>query len=125
MMGRGYGGELIQENDATFGNIDVLSFLAGVTRADLVPPCRQRPGGQHHRHRRFGADPELIQNSYLGSQYHVEQFKTSDGKKLLDAKVQELVNAMAAFAPPANGQFTLPATYQPTLLPVIGADWGP
>ena len=35
MMGRGYGGELIQENDATFGNTDVLSFLTGVTSEQI------------------------------------------------------------------------------------------
>ena len=70
-------------------------------------------------------DAAMVQNWYLGSQYHVEQFKTSEGKTLLDSKVQELVNAMAAFTPPAIGQVTLPTTYQPTLLPVIAADWGP
>ena len=56
----------------------------------------------------------------MGRGYGGELIQESD-----DAKVQELVNAMTAFAPPAIGQFTLPATSQPTLLPVIGADWGP
>jgi hypothetical protein len=31
---------------------------------------------------------------------------------------------MAAFAPPALGQTTLPSSYQTTLLPIIAADWG-
>jgi len=30
---------------------------------------------------------------------------------------------MAAFAPPAAGQTTLPASYQDDLLPVIAANW--
>ena len=59
-----------------------------------------------------------------GNQYHVEQFKTSDGRTLLDSKGQDLVSAMAAFAPPALGQTTLPSSYQTTLLPIIAADWG-
>ena len=32
---------------------------------------------------------------------------------------------MASFTPPALGQTALPASYQSTLLPVIGVDWGP
>jgi len=121
-MGRGYGGELIQENDATAGNTDVVSFLAGVTSEQIW----FRHVGNDLEVSIIGTtDTALIQNWYVGSQYHVEQFKTSDGKKLLDSKVQELVDAMASFTPPAIGQFTLPTSYQPTLLPVIGADWGP
>jgi VCBS repeat-containing protein len=60
---------------------------------------------------------------YPGSQYHVEQFKTSDGKVLLDSQVQNLVNAMAAFAPPAAGQTTLTGTAATTLTPVLAASW--
>jgi hypothetical protein len=70
-------------------------------------------------------DSATVQNWYVGTPYQVERFLTSDGRTLLDSKVQDLVNAMASFAPPPLGQTTLPATYQPALLPVIGADWGP
>jgi hypothetical protein len=59
----------------------------------------------------------------LGNQYHVEQFKTSNGKTLLDSQVNNLVNAMAAFAPPAAGQTTLPDNYAASLSPVIAANW--
>lgn len=69
------------------------------------------------------SDQFTINNWYLGSQYHVEQFKTSDGKTLLDSQVQSLVQAMAAFAPPAAGQTTLPANYASSLSPVIAANW--
>jgi hypothetical protein len=37
--------------------------------------------------------------------------------------VQNLVNAMAAFSPPAVGQTTLPVTYQTVLAPMIAANW--
>jgi ribonuclease HIII len=53
----------------------------------------------------------------------VEQIKTSDGKTLTDTNVQALVQAMAAFAPPASGQTTLPANYATTLSPVLAANW--
>jgi len=65
-----------------------------------------------------------IENWYLDSAYRVEQFKTTDGAKtLLDSNVQNLVNAMASFAPPAAGQTTLPTDYQTSLAPVIAANW--
>jgi hypothetical protein len=59
----------------------------------------------------------------LGAAYHVEQFKTSDNKVLLDSRVDTLVQAMASFAPPAAGQTTLLPAYQTVLAPVIAANW--
>jgi hypothetical protein len=53
----------------------------------------------------------------------VEQFKTSDGKTLLDSQVQNLVSAMAAFAPPSAGTVNLSAAYASQLAPVIAANW--
>jgi hypothetical protein len=58
---------------------------------------------------------------YHGSPYHVEQFKTADGKTLLDSKVQDLVSAMAGFTPPALGQTTLPDSYKAAILPVVAS----
>ena len=68
-------------------------------------------------------DKFTISNWYLGNQYHLEQFKTSSGSTLLDSQVQNLVQAMAGFAPPAAGQTTLPTNYANTLNPVIAANW--
>ena len=36
-----------------------------------------------------------------------------------------VIDAMGGVAPPATGQTTLPPSYQPALLPGIGADWVP
>lgn len=122
VMGRGYGAELVQENDATAGNTDVMQFLSGVATDQIW----FRKVGYDLEVSIIGtADKSTVQNWYVGSQYHVEQFKTSDGKTLLDSKVQDLVSAMASFTPPAVGQTTLPSNYQTTLLPIIAADWGP
>ncbi|MDD2927005.1 putative Ig domain-containing protein, partial [Rhodoferax sp.] len=60
---------------------------------------------------------------YPGSPYHMETIKTSDGKTLLDSQVQNLVDAMAAFAPPAAGQTTLSSSYANSLAPVLAANW--
>jgi hypothetical protein len=53
----------------------------------------------------------------------VEQFKTADNKVLLDSRVENLVQAMAAFAPPAAGQTSLPQNIQDALAPVLAANW--
>lgn len=48
-------------------------------------------------------DKLMLTNWYLGNQYRVEQFRASVGKTLLGSKVQNLVDAMASFAPPVSG----------------------
>ena len=122
IMGRGYGADLVQENDATIGNTDVMKFLAGVTDDQIW----LRHVGNDLEVSIIGTtDKATLQNWYGGVQYHVEQFRTSDGHLLLDSNVQNLVNAMAAFAPPGAGQTTLPPAYQTALNPVIAANWGP
>ena len=57
------------------------------------------------------------------TQTHVEQFKTAQGQILLDTQVENLVTAMAAFAPPAAGQTTLSQTTRDALTPVLAANW--
>ncbi|GHU17827.1 hypothetical protein FACS189475_02290 [Betaproteobacteria bacterium] len=49
--------------------------------------------------------------------------KTNDCQVLLQTQVEVLVQAMAAFAPPAAGQTTLPQDVQDALAPVIAANW--
>jgi Ca2+-binding RTX toxin-like protein len=119
-VGLGYGAETIQENDATADNIDVLQFLGGISADQLW----LRKVSNNLEVSIIGTtDKATISNWYLGNQYHVEQFKTSDGKTLLDSQVQNLVSAMAGFAPPAAGQTTLTAAQQTALAPVIAANW--
>lgn len=120
IMGPSFGADLLQETDATAGNTDVLQFLGGISSDQLW----FRKVSNNLEVSVIGTgDKATVQNWYLGSQYHVEQFKTADGKVLLDSQVQNLVNAMASFAPPSAGQLTLPASYQTGLMPVIAANW--
>jgi Ca2+-binding RTX toxin-like protein len=119
-LGRGSGADTIVENDATAGNTDVALFDAGIATDQLW----FRQIGNNLEVDIIGtSDSFTINNWYLGNQYHVEQFKTSDGKMLTDSQVQNLVSAMAQFSPPAAGQTTLPANYAATLSPVIAANW--
>ncbi|MFM2056535.1 MAG: hypothetical protein RLY71_920, partial [Pseudomonadota bacterium] len=120
VIGLGMGSDTIQENDAVAGNADVVSFLAGVTTDQL---WFQRTGNNLEVSVIGTSDRATIQDWYMGSAFHVEQFKTADGKTLLDAQVDNLVSAMAAFSPPAAGQTTLPSNYQSALTGVIAANW--
>ncbi|WP_137895068.1 calcium-binding protein [Ramlibacter sp. 2FC] len=117
---RGAGMDTVQENDATAGNTDAAQFDAGIAADQLW----FRQVGNNLEVSIIGtSDTFAIKDWYLGNQYHVEQFKTSDGKTLLDSQVQNLVQAMASFSPPAAGQTTLPESYSASLTPVIAANW--
>lgn len=119
-LARGYGSDSITENDAAAGNTDMARFDVGIAIGQLW----FRQAGNNLEVSVIGTtDAFTVKDWYLGSQYHVEQFKTNDGKTLLDSQVQSLVTAMAAFTPPAAGQTTLPDNYAAALNPVIAANW--
>jgi Ca2+-binding RTX toxin-like protein len=120
LFGRGSGADTVSDYDSTAGNTDLLSIGTGVATNQL---WFRRVGADLEVSIIGGTDKSTFSNWYSGSAYHVEQFKTSDGKMLLDSQVDALVSAMAAFAPPAAGQTTLPADYQTALNPVIAANW--
>jgi Ca2+-binding RTX toxin-like protein len=119
-LGRGYGRDTIVEKDTTSGNTDVAQFQSGIAADQLW----FRHVGNNLEVSIIGANDKFsIKNWYSGSAYHVEQFRTSDGKVLLDSQVNALVSAMASFTAPASGQTTLPQNYHTSLAPVIAANW--
>lgn len=120
LLGRGYGADSVVENDATAGNTDIAQFLAGIATDQIW----FRHLGNDLEVSIIGtSDKATIGNWYSGGQYRVEQFKTADGRILLDSQVENLVSAMASFAPPPAGQTTLNPNYQAELNPVIAANW--
>lgn len=122
LFGRGYGTDTLVENDATAGNKDVVQFLNGVAASQIW--FRKANAGQDLEVSIIGGDDRLlIKDWFKGAAFHVEQFRSADGKTLLDGQVQNLVNAMAAFAPPAAAQTSLPPNYQSSLSSVIAANW--
>ena len=119
-FGRGEGQDRILESDDTTTSVDTLQLSARISREQVW----WRKSGNDLEMSIIGTtDKVTVQNWYAGQACHVEQFRTIDGKVLLDTQVDQLVNAMAAFAPPAAGQTTLPAAYQAALNPVIAASW--
>lgn len=119
-MGRGDEADTIQENDVVVGTTDVLAFGQGIEASQLWFSRTTN----HLEIAVIGtSDKVTIQNWYLGNQYHVEQIKSGNGKVLLDSQVQNLVQAMASFAPPSAGQTTLLPNYQSSLAPALAANW--
>jgi Ca2+-binding RTX toxin-like protein len=121
LLGPGYGADTIVENDSTIGNSDSAIFLAGVTDDQLW----FRKVGNNLEASIIGTDDRFVlKNWYRGAAFRVERFQITDGAMTMpEARVQGLVNAMAAFSPPALGTTTLPLEYQTALNPVIAASW--
>jgi hypothetical protein len=128
LMYRGMGKDTIDDFDYTSGNTDTLQIGAGISVDQL---WFRKTGIWDLEVGIIGTDDSMTIRSWdfwsKGSSWenaqHVEQFKTADGKVLVDTQVNQLIQAMAAFAPPPAGQTTLPPDYQAALAPVLAANW--
>jgi Ca2+-binding RTX toxin-like protein len=70
------------------------------------------------------ADHLTLANWYGGdAAARVDSFATAAGDVLLEAQVQGLVDAMAAFAPPPMGQLDLSAPAEASLASVLASSW--
>ncbi|GKT21586.1 putative Ig domain-containing protein [Acidovorax sp. SUPP3334] len=119
-LGRGYGLDTIQENDTTSGNQDIAKFAGDISSRQLW----FRKSGNHLEVSVIGtSDKFTVSDWYSGTKNQVERFEAGDGKSLTNGQVQNLVQAMASFSPPAAGQTTLPANYQSGLESVLAANW--
>jgi hypothetical protein len=112
----GDGHDVINE----LGGEDVLRFGADINSTDL---WLQRTGNNLELSVLGSDDKVTISNWYASTSNHVETIKTADGKTLLDSQVQNLVNAMAAFAPPTAGNSNLTPEQRAQLEVVIAANW--
>ena len=120
LFGRGDGQDSLSDYDTTVGNVDRLTFKAGVATNQVW----LRQVGNDLELSIIGSTDNInISNWYTDAAHRVERISTSDGKTLLDSQVQNLVSAMAGFAPPPAGQTTLTASQASALAPVMAANW--
>jgi Ca2+-binding RTX toxin-like protein len=122
-MARGHGTDTVVENDATAGNYDIASFLSGIAFDQL---WFRRPSGSNNLDISIIGtnDKMVLKDWYLGSQYRTEEIQVADdGRYLLAADVQTLVNAMASMTPPPLGQTTLTASQRNSLDSALTAAW--
>jgi YD repeat-containing protein len=120
LFARGDGQDTLVDVDATAGVQDVLHFGSGISADQLW----LRQVGSNLEISVIGTtDKVTISGWYTDTAHHVEVMEVANGKQLLDSQVQNLVQAMAAFAPPAAGQTTLSPSYQTSLNAIIAANW--
>lgn len=120
MFGNGAGLDVIRDHDASTGNLDQIMIGEGVTADQLW----FRRDGMDLEMSIIGSNDKVsITNWFAGSEYQIERFQIATGQALLNQQVDLLIQAMAAFAPPAAGQTSLPPNYQSALTPVIAANW--
>ncbi len=116
IWGRGEGADSLTDT----GGVDQLQILAGVTANQV---WLKQVGSSLEVSVIGTTDKFTVNNWYSAAANQVESFKLADGKTLTSANVQKLVSAMSGFTVPAQGQTTLPTSYQTTLNPVIAANW--
>jgi Ca2+-binding RTX toxin-like protein len=68
-------------------------------------------------------DEVTVQNWYASTDNQIEALQSGDGYTLLNTQVDQLVQAMAAFSPPASGELDLPPRLQSQLEPALAANW--
>ncbi|OYU00063.1 MAG: hypothetical protein CFE40_01740 [Burkholderiales bacterium PBB1] len=114
--GRTQGADIV--TDA--GGTDRLDILAGATEDQIW----LRQVGNNLELSVIGTTDRLTINGwYASTSNRIESVRLADGQALLASQVQQLVNAMASFAPPAAGQTTLPPNYAAALNPMIAPSW--
>lgn len=120
LFGRGDDRDLISNYDAGVGSVDTLLFGENIP----VEALWFRQNGNDLEVSVVGGSERVTVSSwYSGSAYHLDQFKSADGKALLDSQVQSLVDAMAAFGVPPGGEGNLTAAQREELNLVIAANW--
>jgi hypothetical protein len=72
-----------------------------------------------------GSDTIRVQNWYSNTAAKVDAFRTTDGKELTEIRVQALVSAMAAFAPPSGSDPSMPPDTRQQLDSALAAAWQP
>ena len=104
-FGLGSGLDTIQENDATAGIKDAVQLTGTLKQSDVQ---FKQSGNNLDLLINASTDKLTLQNWYVGTQFHVEEFRFGDGSVLLESQVQSLVSAMAAFSAPTVGIASAP-----------------
>src|SRR5437868_1648154 len=65
----------------------------------------------------------VVQGWYLNTIHELQGISLADGKTLLAADVQQLVDAMASFAPPDAGQTQYTPQERQVLQPLLASSW--
>ncbi|MBI4195601.1 MAG: hypothetical protein HY526_11035, partial [Betaproteobacteria bacterium] len=90
VFGRGYGQDIVFDQDATVGNIDVVQFAADITPDDVT--ATQDPGTYNLRLSIDGTpDALIIANHYFSADDKVEEIRFADGTVWTPATIPTLI----------------------------------
>ncbi len=121
LMDRGFGSDLIRSAASDYASTeDKLVFGSSVARNQL---WFTRSGNDLSVSIIGTTDAAKVENWFTDSTGQLDKIVSGDGYALLNGQVQQLVDAMAALSPPAQGQTTLDATQSAALDSVIAANW--
>jgi Ca2+-binding RTX toxin-like protein len=120
LFGKGAGFDIVNNSGSGSADNDRIVIGAGVSEDQI---WFERIGNDLQLTLFETNDKLLVSNWYSGSSYRIDGIDLGNGKHLLEGQVDALVSAMAAFAPPASGQTTLPPNYQTVLNPIIATNW--
>lgn len=101
------------------GSGGVLSFASGVTADHLW----LQHTGNDLKVSEIGTTGAVTLKNWYAATPERASLASGDGKTLSSANVEKLVQAMAAFAPPAPATTSLTPDQQKTLQPVLAANW--
>jgi Ca2+-binding RTX toxin-like protein len=119
LLNAGSGVDTITESGGAAGGRDTVKVGAGVTAEQL---WFRKVDHEDLEVSVIGTEDRVIVKSWAFDR-PIEQFVLSDGKALWAKDVHNLVQAMAAFSPPAAGQTSFASSYRGTLDSVIAANW--
>ncbi|WP_024671377.1 calcium-binding protein, partial [Pseudomonas tremae] len=115
----GAGQDVISNYDSS-SSIDAVQFGEHVSLEEL---WFRRNAGDLEVSIVGTADKVVVSNWYASNDYHVDQFRTADGKTLLDSQVQSLVDSMASFGVDAGAESSLTSAQHSQLEVVLAASW--
>jgi Ca2+-binding RTX toxin-like protein len=121
IFGRGYGQDTIVESGLSKTTADFVRFRESVGLDQL---WFKRYANNLDVTIIGTSDKLTIRDWFVDESKQVEAFYTSAGDALIARKVNQLIEAMATFAPPSSGSSSLPPNYKAVLESVIASGLG-
>jgi len=119
-FGRGEGRDRIVQTEARADDQDVLQLADDITTDQL---WFSRLGDDLVIEIVGTREGVVLTQWYTDESLRIDQIRTSNGGSLASRNVHQLVEAMAAFSPPAVGQMRISTQDTPNLMPVLASSW--
>ena len=119
-LARGDGADLVKDYDPDGSSFDIARYGADIRHDQL---WFQQVNNDLFVSIIGTNDQVRISGWYQDQASQLDAFHAGDGYVLLNSQVEQLVQAMAGFQPPASGELDLTPSLHAELDPVISANW--